>query len=174
MTYIPVILDDGTTDILGITATLGRGHGNILVSGLVSTEIENEIPKAIRCAAALADLGEFDFPDLPNLNLRLSFGLRFGSIPVSGESYGLGLAVELLRVFANRSWSPTQCFTGCIDECGEVLPVEQLAKKLHGAANAGFSRTFIPSSQLDFWNKEMRQVPVESVWEAWGVLNYGS
>lgn len=173
MVSIPVCLDDNTTDILRIHSRLKRGHGNILLLGAISGEIENEIQKAIRCAADLGDLGEFEFPDLSVFDLHISFTCRLSDLPIVGQSYGLGLGVELLRLFSGRSWPLNWCYTGCLGADGSILPVECLEQKLSGAATAGFDRAFLPSKQLRFWEKNIRQVPVTSLYEAWGVLCYG-
>jgi ATP-dependent Lon protease len=172
MTCIPVILNDGT-DILRINGSVRRGNGCITLTGPVSLEIENELEKALSHAQCIADLGEFRFPDLSNVDIHLTFSCQSSELPVSGASYGLGLGIEILRLLSGRRWTDNQCYTGCVDERGDVVPVEGFKRKLHCAAAAGFSRIFVPHDQLDYFSPEIAQVPVESLFEAWSVLSYG-
>jgi len=172
MTAIPVVFDDSTTDILDISARLKRGRGGIFISGNISSEVEYEIHKAIFHSAQLADFGEFKFPDLSLNDLHIDFACRFSDAPIIGQSYGLGLGVELLRLFSGRSFNASFCYTGCVDANGCVVPVEKLREKCHGAAGRGFDRIFLPTIQLDFCQREIRQVPVATIFEAWGVLGY--
>lgn len=171
MTTVPVVLSDGI-DFLDISGRMRRGHGDITISGPVSLEVEDEIQKSIRFAAELADLGEFEFPDLSGIDLHLRFSCRFSELPVVGTSYGLGLTVEILRLFSNRSFPADSCFTGATSPTGGINPVGMLGAKRNAAARAGFRRIFVPSEQLEFFCPTIDQCPVDSVFVAWGVLTY--
>lgn len=173
MTAVPVVLSDGI-DFLDITARFRRGRGDIIVSGLVSPEVENEFEKVVSFAAELADLGEFEFPDLSRLDLHLNLTCRFSQLPVVGTSYGLGLGVEILRLFSARNFPTDCCYTGELDADGRATPVGMLPSKRAAAAREGFTRIFLPSQQLDLFCSVIDQSPVESIWQAWTILTYGS
>lgn len=171
MISVPVLVNTDV-DILQIQATLKRGSGEILISGLFAEGIEDEITKAIRFCTELADLEEFKFPNLTIHNLIISFSCKLSELPVDGRSYGLGLAVELLRVFSRRSFRNSTCYTGLLLPDGKIGTVRGFQEKLNGAAKNGFSRAFVPASQLDFFNSEISQIPIDTIYEAWTRLVY--
>jgi predicted S18 family serine protease len=172
MTTVPVVLHDGI-DFLDITGRMRRGRGDIFISGPVSPEVEDEIQKAIRFAAELSDLGEFVFPDLSCVDIHLAFTCRLSQLPVVGTSYGLGLGVEILRLFSARSFPVDCCYTGELTDDGSTAPVGMLPSKRAAAAREGFGRIFLPAEQLDFFCSVIDQSPVESIYQAWTVLTYG-
>lgn len=173
MTTVPVVLADGI-DFLDIDSRLRKGTGNLFVSGPISPEVEDEIQKSIRFAAQLADYGELELPDLSRFDLYLSFTCRCSELPVVGTSYGLGLGIEILRLFSGRSFPAGSCYTGELAADGGVSPVGMLGSKRDAAARAGYERLFLPTEQLDLFCSVIDQCPVESIFQAWGVLTYGS
>lgn len=172
MISIPVVTPNGT-DILDVVSSFSRGDGSIILSGSISLEIENELQKALRFATELASYGEFSLPDFSIKTLRISFKLRRSDIPISGHSYGLGLAMSLFSLFSARDGNAHWCYSGGIGERGELLQVECLEQKIHGATAEGFTRIFVPKAQLNFFENRIQQVAADDIFEAWGFFNYG-
>lgn len=172
MISVPVLCDD-TIDILDISAKMRRGHGDLSVSGPISSEVEDEIQKSIQCATVLSSLGEFPLPDLSTLDLHISFSCRITNLPVSGHSYGLGLGVELLRLFSRRSWSAHICYTGGLSADGSINSVGGTEQKIIGAIERGFNEIFLPASQLSFLPLQIVQHPCSDIYEVWSILTYG-
>jgi hypothetical protein len=173
MTTVPVVLSDGI-DFLDIRARFKRGHGDVIISGPISPEIEDELQKAIRFAEQLSDLGEFEFPDLSGYDLHLSFSCRLSQLPIVGTSYGLGLGVEILRLFSGRNFANDFCYSAELNVDGSASPVGMLERKREAAARGGYSRIFLCAEQIDLFCAMIDQSPIETIYDAWGILTYGS
>ena len=171
MISVPVLCDS-SIDILDISAKMRKGHGELTVSGPISLEVEHELQKAISVATQLSSFGEFRLPDLSTTDLHIDFKCRLTDLPISGNSYGLGLGVELLRLFSRRPGWPSFCFTGCLESSGDILPVNGVGQKIHGAIERGFERIYLPASQLDFSPRQIEQHPCCDIFDLWARLIY--
>lgn len=171
MISVPVLCDS-SIDILDISAKMRKGHGDLTVSGPISTEVEHAISKAIAIATQLSSFGEFHLPDLSITDLHIDFKCRLTNLPISGNSYGLGLGIELLRLFSRRPGWASACFTGGLESAGNIVPIDGAQQKIRGAIERGFERIYLPASQLDFSPRQIEQHPCSDIFELWGHLVY--
>lgn len=170
-----LVLEGHECHRLEVHAWTKPGSGNITMTGPVTQEAEHVLSRALDGIYTLAEYGELpQAQKLHDLDLHLRFVSRTTNAAIAGESYSLALFVAIAGALSGTSPSDSWAFTGCIGEGGQILNVEGLDDKRRGAASLGITRLFIPAGQLDFFCQWVDQVPCESIYEAWGVLNYES
>jgi predicted ATP-dependent protease len=160
---------------LEVSCSLMDGQGDVIIHGPITQEVENVFQRGMQLSWDLADRGEFTMPDLVGRDIVLRLSVPGANdLPIGGDSYGLALAIALAAAFAGRTLSPEIVITGGLGEDGTlVTPVGGICEKRALAKACRFKWMILPSSQLDFFSTEIDQVPVETVYEAWGVLRYG-
>jgi predicted ATP-dependent protease len=167
-----IVLYNGLPSKLILDLQITEGTGDIFIDGLVTEEFEQIYRRAFSSVCDLIDLGEIPDTDFSAIDISLSFSHSFSDVPVTGDSYGLLLGLSLGLGLAGSELVPEICVTGALGERGEVIPVGGISEKRKGARSLGFDRIMLPHSQLDFFSKEISQIPVESFYQAWSVVNY--
>lgn len=158
---------------LEVGVSLEAGTGEVFIDGPVDAGIETNFNRAFAFAHNMADLEEFTIPDLSGIDIYLSFKLPIPEVPVVGDSYGLALTLALCCAFEGNVVNPELVITGCLDELGNITHVEGIDRKRTAAAKLGYRHIMLPSGQLDFFNKDIDQIPVRDVFEAWTSISYG-
>lgn len=167
-----IILYNETPSILTLELQIITGTGDVTVSGLVTDEFESIYRRSFSAVCDLIELGEIPEPDFSGLDIHFSLRHSIPDIPIAGDSYGLLLGLSLALGFEQMELNPAICVTGALGENGRVLPVGGITEKRLGAKALGFERIILPGSQLDFFNQDIAQMPVESIYEAWSIVSY--
>lgn len=165
------IFDKGV-GLITIRAELRVGTGEIFVSGPVTGEFENVFQRSFNAACGILEFEELRTPDFSRFDINITVRNVFGA-PLGGESYGLLLAMVLARTFTRGAIPAEIGVTGILDTEANVLPVDDIERKRVACKSLGITKLFLPGRQLDFFSREVAQVPVDTVYEAWSVLNYG-
>jgi ATP-dependent Lon protease len=158
---------------LDVGVTFEKGTGEVFVSGPVDEGIEKNFNRAFEFAHNLADLEEFILPDFSGIDIHLRFGLAIPDVPIVGDSYGLALTLALCCACEGMELNENICITGCLDHNGDIVVVEGIERKRFAAAKLGYRHIMLPAGQLDYFNKDIDQIPVRNVFEAWTSISYG-
>lgn len=167
-----IVLYNNSPSILTLDLRISTGFGDIYVDGLVTEEFETIYQRSFSAVCDLVDLGEIPEPDFAGLDIHFCFSHSIPDVPITGDSYGLLLGLSLALAFNNMELNPKLCVTGALGEDARVLPVGGISEKRKGALALGFENIMLPQSQLDFFSKDVGQIPVESLYEAWAIANY--
>jgi ATP-dependent Lon protease len=168
-----IVLLDNLALRLEISCDLKFGGGDVIIRGPITTEIEDVYRRALNACCTLSDYGEFVLPDLERTDICLRLAVNGGDdIPVGGASYGLALALVLASSFAGRAVSAQLAICGGIAEDASVQRVEGIDKKRRQARRLGYGQLMLPCGQLDFFSRDIDQIPVSDIYQAWTVLRY--
>lgn len=164
-----IVLTEDFAYKLGVSALFAKGNGYLKVDGKVTTSIKVVMYAVIETIKALEDyvdgLDASFFRAERDLHVTIS---SRGADPVGGESYGLPLAMAITAAMLRKEIPSDICFTGIITPSGEVATVEDIARKRTFAAALGFKKIVLPDTQLDYFNSEINQCPVNSLMAAIG------
>ncbi len=166
-----IVLLNSQPSILTLDIKILTGQGDIYVEGLVTEEFERIYRQSFSAVCDLIDLGEIPSTDFSGVDVHCSIRHSVADVPITGDSYGLLLGLSLACAFSQIELNPELCVTGALGEGNGVLPVGAIEEKRAGAEALGFTMLMLPKSQLDFFST-INQLPVESLYEAWTVVNY--
>jgi len=169
-----LVLIENEYHTLRIAASFRPGRGELQLYGASLQGAQNALVAAVSTIAKLENyVDHFDSAIFGERDLSIRVGLDDSTtIPVVGESYGLGLAIAILSAAARKSPPTDIVFTGCLGPAGEVLPVEGIIDKRRAAKRLGYEKIMLPGSQLDMFNTDILQCPVHSIEEAFSVTFY--
>ena len=160
-----VVLQD-KPERFSITArVIPGGEGHLYLKGRVTDSFPQTFGPVVAAIRNLSDLMELDM-DCADINLRLETPNNY---PLAGASYALAAGMAILASADGRIIPGSNCYTGCIDKHGTVKDVEDIEKKRRGAAGFGFSRFFLPRSQIDLFSTLIAQCPCGSLADAYGI-----
>lgn len=167
-----IALIDGLPFRITCDVVLRPGHGEIIVSGPIEPAIEETINHGIQFANELSNF-ESPIPNLGVHNLHIRIRLPQHPAPIIGPSYGLLLVLRIMGTLLRRSASRSIAVTGEVGGDGTVCAVGAIKEKRVAAAEFGGNAIILPSSQLDFFNTSIAQIPVHNVFEAYTAAYYG-
>lgn len=160
-----VVLED-KPERFSITArVIPDGDGHLYLKGKVASDFPNTFGPVVAAIRTYSDLMELDM-DSADINLRLDTPYNY---PLAGGSYALAAGMAILASADGKQIPNSNCYTGCINTDGDVLPVEDIEKKRRGAAGFGYSRFFLPRSQIDLFSTLIAQCPCGSLADAYGI-----
>lgn len=167
-----IVLIDDFPFRLDCKVSLRKGKGDILISAFTNDNIEEVINNAINFSYDLSFYLEREFPDLSLYDLLIKLYCPGTDSPITGGSYGLLLSLGIMLALTKTRPTIKAVVTGYVDGVGQVLDVGGMSKKRQGAVKLGFDRIVLPTSQLDFFSKEIIQIPVSSIYEAFTAVTY--
>lgn len=161
-----IVVLDNRPERFSITArVIPDGEGHLYMKGRVTDTFPKTFGPVIAAIRKLSDLMELDM-DCADINLRLETPHNY---PLAGGSYALAAGMAILSSADGKQIPNSNCYTGCIDTNGNVLPVEDVNLKRRGAAGFGFDRFFLPRSQIDLFSTLIAQCPCASLADAYGI-----
>lgn len=146
------------------------GHGHLYLKGRVADSFPKYFGPIIHAVRAMTE-----FMDCPNLDCA-DIALRLetpSNYPLAGASYGLTIATAILAAANSKVIPASNCYTGCVDSVGDVTPVDFIAQKRRAAAGFGFTKLFLPQSQIDLFSTYIAQCPCNSIADAYGITFWG-
>lgn len=157
---------------LAIQITIAEGIGEVLVTGPIDQNFEENFRRAFSFVHDLSDMEEIKLPDLSAHDILVSFKIPIPDVPILGDSYGLALAIGLACGLSFRTIRPTLAITGGITEAADVVPVGDINQKRAAARGLGFDLLVLPASQLDFFNTSIAQLPASRAFDVWTSLTH--
>jgi predicted ATP-dependent serine protease len=160
-----VVLDERPKKFSITARVLPDGEGHLFLKGRVTDSFPKTFGPVIAAIRKLSDLMELDM-DSADITLRLETPHNY---PLAGGSYALAAGMAILASADGKQIPNSNCYTGCIDTDGNVSAVADVHLKRRGAAGFGFSRFFLPRSQIDLFSTLIAQCPCTSLADAYGI-----
>lgn len=160
-----IVLSERGGQRLGVRAEFRRGNGVLIAEGALTASVRLVLYAVMEAVTSLESYIDGLSSDKFGTH-DLHVTMHGTNLPVDGESYGLPLAMAIVASMLKQDLSPRTCFTGVIEPAGHILPVENIDRKRRVAAALGFTKIVLPSRQLDMFNAEINQCPVDSIYGA--------
>ena len=161
-----IVILEGKPEKFSVTArVVPEGQGHLYLKGRVADTFPKTFSAVVSSIRNLDDLMELDM-DCADIMLRLETPFNY---PLAGGSYALAAGMAILASADGRIIPSGNCYTGCLGPDGTLEPVEEIHKKRRGAAGFGYSRFFLPRTQIDLFSTLIAQCPCGSLADAYGI-----
>lgn len=165
-----IVIIDNKPHQYSVTArVVPEGEGLLYLKGRVAASFTDNIKKILEGVRFYADYLDVDL-DSSNIHLRLDTPNDY---PLGGESYGLPIGIAVLAASTGKIIPAGNCYTGCVNRYGDILPVDFIAEKRRGAAGFHFDRLFLPTKQIDLFSTFIAQVPCQTLGDAYAITFWG-
>ncbi|MCC5909154.1 MAG: ATP-dependent protease LonB [Clostridiaceae bacterium] len=149
-----------------------KGHGRIIVTGIIETEETNSPGKTFKRRSTASDsvdnvltvIKEILHVDPKDYDIHVNFP---GGIPIDGPSAGVTMVTAIYSAITKRPVDSLLAMTGEVSIRGKVKPVGGIKSKIEAAKKAGCKRVIIPKDNYQERFKEftIKVIPVENVEE---------
>ncbi len=140
-------------EILRVEATLMKGKGNLILTGLLGEVMKESAQAALSYARSRADKLGISSDLFGETDIHIH--VPSGAIPKDGPSAGITMTVALVSALTRRPVDSDVAMTGEITLRGRVLPIGGLKEKALAALNADIPMVIIPEDNL----KDLEEIP---------------
>ncbi len=140
-------------DILRIEATLMKGKGKLILTGLLGDVMKESAQAALSYTRSRADELGIDPDRFDKTDIHIH--VPAGAIPKDGPSAGITLAIALISAFTGRAVSKDVAMTGEITLRGRVLPVGGIKEKSLAALRSKIETVIVPEQN----KKDLEEIP---------------
>ncbi len=140
-------------EILRVEATLMKGKGNLILTGLLGEVMKESAQAALSYARSRADKLGISSDLFGETDIHIH--VPSGAIPKDGPSAGITMTVALVSALTRRPVNSDVAMTGEITLRGRVLPIGGLKEKALAALNADIPMVIIPEDNL----KDLEEIP---------------
>ncbi len=140
-------------EILRVEATLMKGKGNLILTGLLGEVMKESAQAALSYTRSRAE--KLGIPTDIFEETDIHIHVPSGAIPKDGPSAGITMTVALVSAFTRKPVNRDMAMTGEITLRGRVLPIGGLKEKVLAALNADIYTVIIPEDNL----KDLEEIP---------------
>ncbi len=140
-------------EILQIEATLTKGKGNLILTGLLGEVMKESGQAGLTYAKSRAD--EFGIDSAAFEQNDFHVHVPSGAVPKDGPSAGITIATALISALTGRTVRKNVAMTGEITLRGRVMAIGGLKEKALAARAANISTVIIPKENLKDLDDEM-------------------
>lgn len=140
-------------EILQIEATLTKGKGNLILTGLLGEVMKESGQAGLTYAKSRAD--EFGIDSAVFEKNDFHVHVPSGAVPKDGPSAGITIATALISALTGRAVRKDIAMTGEITLRGRIMAIGGLKEKALAARAAGLSTVIIPKENLKDLDDDM-------------------